>query len=56
MKPELEKLYEKMKGLEATNGDSPSYWETFAKLCLNLNKSNDATKAFDKADELRKKK
>ncbi len=56
MKPELEKLYEKLKSLETVNGTNPSYWDTFAKLCLNLNKTNDATKAFDKADQLRKNK
>jgi tetratricopeptide (TPR) repeat protein len=55
-KAELEKLYEKLKGLESKNSNNPSYWDTFAKICLNLNKSGDATKAFDKADQLRKTK
>ncbi len=56
MKPEIEKLYENLKSLEASNSENPSYFETLAKVCLNLNKSAEATKAFDKADELRKKK
>jgi tetratricopeptide (TPR) repeat protein len=55
-KSELEKLFEKLKGLEAKNAENPTYWDVVAKINLNLNKSADATKAFDKADQLRKKK
>lgn len=55
-KAELEKIYNKLKALESTNEKNPTYWDIVAKVCLNLNKTTEATKAFDKADSIRKNK